>query len=146
MPSEPFSGAKIALLCQGQVLAYQRDAKPGIPWPGLWDLPGGGREGEETPLACALRETTEEFSLRIAPSSVVLARAYPGHAHTSLPTWFFVARVAPGTFDQVRFGDEGQRWAVLGTDAFIDHPAAVPHLQVRLRECLGALASQEDER
>lgn len=51
MPTlSPFSGAKIALLCDGQLLTYQRDDKPGIPWPGLWDLPGGGRESDESPL------------------------------------------------------------------------------------------------
>src|SRR5690606_34782771 len=48
MDSEAFSGAKIALVCGGRLVTYQRDAKPSIPWPGLWDLPGGGREGVET--------------------------------------------------------------------------------------------------
>src|SRR3546814_18606002 len=46
-----FSGAKIALTCGQRLVAYQRDVKPAIPWPGLWDLPGGGREGGETPEA-----------------------------------------------------------------------------------------------
>ncbi|MGC1332995.1 NUDIX domain-containing protein, partial [Pseudomonas sp.] len=52
-----FSGAKIALLCDDLILIYQRDDKPNIPWPGLWDLPGGGREDDETPLQTAVRET-----------------------------------------------------------------------------------------
>ncbi|WP_162869177.1 NUDIX domain-containing protein, partial [Escherichia coli] len=50
MTDRAFGGAKIALLCDGRLLVYQRDDKPGIPWPGMWDLPGGGRENGETPL------------------------------------------------------------------------------------------------
>lgn len=51
MDGEAFCGAKIALVCGDRLVAYRRDAKPSIPWPGLWDLPGGGREGEEMPVA-----------------------------------------------------------------------------------------------
>ncbi|MBD1551214.1 NUDIX hydrolase [Pseudomonas typographi] len=135
--SRAFSGAKIALLCDGQVLAYQRDAKPDIPWPGLWDLPGGGREGAESPLECALRETFEEFALTIDPATVSVGQVYPGRSAGALPTWFFIAHVGPGTFGQVRFGDEGQRWAVLPIGDFIARDDAVPHLQQRLRALLG---------
>jgi 8-oxo-dGTP diphosphatase len=56
-----FAGAKLAALVDGHILTYRRDHKPGIPWPGLIDLPGGGREGDESPSACVLRELQEEF-------------------------------------------------------------------------------------
>ena len=78
MDSEAFSGAKIALVCGRRLVTYRRDAKPSIPWPGLWDLPGGGREGAETPAECALREAQEEFGLVLAPDRVHWRRAYPG--------------------------------------------------------------------
>ena len=42
----PFSGAKIAVICEGHLLTYLRDDTPAIPWPGLWDLPGGASHGE----------------------------------------------------------------------------------------------------
>lgn len=133
MPTlSPFSGAKIALLCDGQLLTYQRDDKPGIPWPGLWDLPGGGREDDETPLACALRETREEFGLSLDPSWIVSTRVYPGQALDGLDSWFFVARVPAGTFDTIVFGDEGQRWEVMAAEAFLALEDAVRPLQVRL--------------
>ena len=48
-----FVGAKVALLCGDRILTYQRDTRPGLPWPGLWDLPGGGRE---------MSESAEQFS------------------------------------------------------------------------------------
>ena len=42
-----FSGAKTAVFLGSQLLVIQRDDIPDIPWPGRWDLPGGGREGDE---------------------------------------------------------------------------------------------------
>jgi len=131
-----FSGAKIALLCEGLILSYLRDHTPSIPWPGLWDLPGGGREGEETPLACALRETEEEFGLNIAPEHIVWTQVYSGQGLVGLDTWFFVAQVPPGTFANIRFGTEGQHWAVTTIEAFLANTSAIPHFQHRLREYL----------
>ena len=57
-------GAKLALFVGARLLVLHRDDRPGLLWPGFWDLPGGGREGAESPLDCALRETREEFGLR----------------------------------------------------------------------------------
>jgi len=131
-----FSGAKIALLCEGQILIYLRDDKPSIPWPGQWDLAGGGREGKETPLECAARETLEEFSLVLDPDWIEWERVYPGQGAGGLDTWFFVAHVPAGTFEQVVFGDEGQYWAVESVEAFLERDDAIARLQARLREYL----------
>jgi 8-oxo-dGTP diphosphatase len=130
----PFSGAKIAVIREGHLLTYLRDDIPAIPWPGLWDLPGGGREGDETPEQCALRETHEEFGLMLDPGWIVWKRVYPGQGVNGLDTWFFVARVPVGTFERVVFGDEGQRWEIRTVSAFLDMDQAIPRLQQRLRE------------
>ncbi|HEL0020985.1 TPA: 7,8-dihydro-8-oxoguanine-triphosphatase [Streptococcus equi subsp. zooepidemicus] len=36
-----FSGAKLALISNGKILTILRDAIPTIPYPNMWDLPGG---------------------------------------------------------------------------------------------------------
>jgi 8-oxo-dGTP diphosphatase len=136
----PFSGAKIALIDEATLLIYLRDDKPDIPWPGLWDLPGGGRENDETPLQCAQRETFEEFGLKVDPAWVVWTRVYHGQGVNGLDTWFFVAQVPPGTFDQVVFGDEGQRWQVVTVQDFLAMDNAVDRLQNRLREFVSGVA------
>lgn len=41
-----FSGAKIALFCEGKILTSLRDDFPDLPYAGFWDLPGDGREGD----------------------------------------------------------------------------------------------------
>ena len=66
-----FHGAKIAILWRDSVVSILRDDKPEIPFPNFWDLPGGGREGSETPVECVLRETEEELSLRLSTENLI---------------------------------------------------------------------------
>ena len=54
-----YTGCKIALIRDGRILTILRDDKPTIPWPNTWELPGGGREGDETPFECAARGVFE---------------------------------------------------------------------------------------
>ena len=131
-----FSGTKIALLHGSEVVAYLRDDKAGIPWPGMWDLPGGGREADETPVACALREVEEEFGLRIDPGRVRRLTRYAGMGVGGLDTWFCMADVSAEDIAMIRFGDEGQYWRMMPVDAFISHGNAVPVLQTRLKDML----------
>lgn len=137
--SSPFSGAKIGVLCEGKLLTYLRDDTSAIPWPGLWDLPGGGREGDETPLQCVLRETEEEFGLILDPAGIIWSRVYPGQGIGGLDTWFFVAEVPPCTFAKVVFGDEGQYWEITTVEAFLAKHDAIAPLQQRLREFLSSI-------
>ncbi len=46
---------------QGELLLYKRDNKPGIPFPGHWDLFGGHVEEGETPEEALVREVKEEL-------------------------------------------------------------------------------------
>ena len=131
----PFKGAKIALLYQGQLIAYQRDQKPDIPFPGMWDLPGGGREEGETPMECAIRETQEEFDITIDPEWIVWERHYPAPISTDPGSYFFVAKLEGG-FGPIRFGDEGQQWAIMPIAEFLDHSEVVESLKSRLRDYL----------
>lgn len=61
----PFDGAKLALYLGPQLAVILRDATPGLGFADHWDLPGGGREGRERPLDCALRECKEELGLQV---------------------------------------------------------------------------------
>ena len=136
MDNPDFGGAKIALLCGDNVLTYQRDDKADIPWPGCWDLPGGGREGDETPLQCVQRETREEFGLQIDVQQVSHGQRYEGVFPGYPPTWFMLGNITPEQIASIRFGDEGQRWQMMTIDSFIHHPQGISHLQQRLAQHL----------
>jgi 8-oxo-dGTP diphosphatase len=47
----------------GEFLLYLRDNKPGIPFPGYWDLIGGHIEEGETPEEALVREAREELDI-----------------------------------------------------------------------------------
>ena len=48
-----------------QVLLFLRDNIPTIPFPNMWDVPGGHVEPGEMPDACIVREMKEEMELEL---------------------------------------------------------------------------------
>ncbi|MHA7847742.1 NUDIX hydrolase [Serratia sp. D1N4] len=136
MIDHDFGGAKIALLCGDNVLVYQRDEKPGIPWPGCWDLPGGGREGGETPQQCVQRETLEEFGIRLPARQILWQQRYAGIYPGYPPTWFMIGEITLGQIAAIRFGEEGQRWQMMPVSEFVQHPQGIAHLRQRLADYL----------
>ena len=48
---------------QRQILLFLRDDIPQIPYPNMWDVPGGHVEDHETPEECIHREMKEEMDL-----------------------------------------------------------------------------------
>ena len=48
---------------QKEVLLFLRDDKPDIPFPNMWDVPGGHVDDGETPEECIVREMKEEMDL-----------------------------------------------------------------------------------
>jgi 8-oxo-dGTP diphosphatase len=131
-----FHGAKLALFIGEGLLVYLRDETPCIPWPGFWDLPGGGREGAESPVECVLRETHEEFGLSLAGDDLVYSRAEHASPGAGEASWFFAAHLPAAAGRQVRFGTEGQCWRLVKPAAYLRHLRAVPHLSARLRTYL----------
>ena len=133
----PFAGAKIAALLGGDLLAYRRDDTPEIPFPGLIDLPGGGREGDESPFDCALRELAEEFGITVAADRVHYSRAHLlGDGATV--SHFIAVRITGAEVAAVRFGDEGQDWALMPALDFVAEAEAVPRLREWLAQYLAA--------
>ncbi|PCJ08802.1 MAG: DNA mismatch repair protein MutT [Rhodobacteraceae bacterium] len=128
-----FSGAKLALFLGRDLLVILRDDNVDIPYPGHWDLPGGGREGDETPAQCALRETYEEVGLQLRQQDLVWAREY---SRPRGQVWFFAAHQPLALVDQIRFGSEGQSWKLMPPREYCTHPLAVPHFTIQLKDYL----------
>jgi 8-oxo-dGTP diphosphatase len=128
-----FAGAKLAALVDGHILTYRRDHKPGILWPGLIDLPGGGREGGESPAACVLRELDEEFGIALPGSRIWWARPFPALDAPGRTGWFFAAHITAADVAAIRFGDEGHSPTLLPVADFLAAADAVTPLQQRLR-------------
>ncbi len=127
-----FVGAKAAFFCEGAVLACLRDDHPGLSWAGHWDLPGGGREGDEGPEDCLLREMEEEFGLSLPPERLIWRRVFPSIMDANRASFFFGGHLTRAEIAAIRFGDEGQGWAVMPVAEFLGHGKAVPEMQRRV--------------
>jgi 8-oxo-dGTP diphosphatase len=130
--NEDFSGCKLAYIFNGLLLVYKRDNFSDIPFPGLWDFPGGGREGFESPEECVLRELQEEFSIIFPVSRFVYKKKVPSHSNKG-NSFFFVAQGEQSEIDSISFGNEGQHWKLMPIDEYLSHPEAIPALITRLK-------------
>lgn len=85
-----------------RVLLFLRDDLPQIPYPGMWDVPGGHVEAGETPRECIVREIREEMGLALADFDLFCVREFADRIeHTFWKPWDL-------DIDRIRL-TEGQR-------------------------------------
>lgn len=131
-----FSGCKIALLCDDKLLTILRDDISTIPWPNMWELPGGGREDEETPFECVQREVFEELGLKLEEAEIAWAKEYQGMLDPDKTSIFMVGAITQEEFACIIFGDEGQTYQMMDVSQFLSDKKVIPRLQARLRDYL----------
>ena len=138
--SEDFDGAKVALFLGDRLIVIRRDDKPDIPYPDMWDFPGGGRDPGETPFQTVAREAHEEVGL-ILPPAAVMWQHRARRASDGLIIWYFVARLPPSAETDVVFGDEGQFWRMADVNEVLQWPDVAGALQQRLALWLSGAAA-----
>ena len=131
-----FQGCKIALFCGDRILTILRDDKTTIPWPDMWELPGGGREGDESPFECAAREVYEELGIHLNVNCLLWSKVYPSMLFEGRQSVFMVGQLSQELFDSTTFGDEGQAYKLMSIEEFLTSSQVVPQLQGRLRDYL----------
>ena len=131
-----FTGCKIALLCGDSDLTILRDDKSSIPWPNMWELPGGGCEGDESPFECAAREVYEELGIHLTEDCLLWSKVYPSMLFERKQSVFMVSQLSQEQFGNIIFGDEGQAYKLMNIEEFLTSSQVVPQLQGRLRDYL----------
>lgn len=131
-----FTGCKIALFCGDKLLTILRDDKENIPWPNMWELPGGGCEGDESPFECAAREVFEELGIHLTEDNLLGSKVYPSMLFERKQSVFMVSQLSQEQFDSIVFGDEGQGYKLMSIDEFLGSDKVVPQLQERLKDYL----------
>ena len=131
-----FSGWKIALICDDKLLTILRDDFSTSPWPNMWELPGGGREGEETPFECVQREVFEELGLKLEEADILWAKEYQGMLDPDKISIFMVGTITQEECTIIAFGDEGQAYQMMDVSQFLADDKVIPQLQDRLRDYL----------
>ena len=133
---EDFVGVKVALYFGNKLVVFLRDDKPGLRFANMWDFPGGGREGAESPVECAQREIEEEFGIKVASLAFTWTKEYPAMHEPNRRAYFMVAHLSREQFDAIQFGDEGQRWQLMTPEEFLLREDIVPYLRGRLGDYL----------
>ena len=131
-----FSGCKIALMCDDKLLTILRDDILTIPWSNMWELPGGGREGEETPFECVQREVFEELGLKLEEAAILWAKEYQGMVDPDTTSIFMVGTISQEECASIIFGDEGQAYQMMDVSQFLADEKVIPQLQDRLSDYL----------
>lgn len=131
-----FTGCKITLIYRDKILTILRDDKEDIPWPNMWELPGGGREEDETPFECVAREVYEELNIQLSKDDVIWSRLYPSMLDENKKSVFLVGKLTQEQFESIIFGDEGQSYKLVSIEEFLTSDRVVPQLQGRLRDYL----------
>ena len=143
-PGMEFSGAKLVCLIGGRLLTLLRDDRPDIVFPNHWDMPGGGREGAESPEGSVLREAREEVGLDLAPAALVWRAVFESLTEPGTDALWFAAELPGRAEAKITFGDEGQCWALMAPRDWFAHPRAIAHFKPRGRAALTALRGSQD--
>ena len=134
-----FNGVKAALYHNGKLLVYLRDNKPDLRFANMWDFFGGGREGNESPVECIIREVNEELEIKLLPEQISFQKFFPAMYDSQQKAYFMVAHLTDENMRHLRFGSEGQEYAFMTVDEFMQHSAAIPFLKERLQTYLDYL-------
>lgn len=131
-------GASIALVTQTElgrcVLAVQRTDTPDIPYPGCWEVPGGGAEPGEPAVRCARREFFEETGIKV-PEEALVWQSLRRTARGTMPqNAFFVAEMKFDTLPTLSLSNEAQAGCFMPIAAFCGHPQAVRGHAIRLAD------------
>ncbi|MTV88267.1 NUDIX domain-containing protein, partial [Streptococcus pneumoniae] len=98
------------------------------------ELPGGGREGDESPFECAEREVYEELGIHLTEDCLLWSKVYPSMLFEGKESVFLVGKLAQEQFDKIVFGDEGQGYKLMSIEEFLGSDKVVPQLQDRVRD------------
>lgn len=131
-----FTGCKIALFCEDRILTILRDDKSNIPYPNTWELPGGGREGDESPFECVAREVYEELGIHLTGDCLLWSKVYPSMLFEGKESVFLVGKLRKEQYDKIVFGDEGQGYQLMKVEEFLTSSEVIPQLQDRLKDYL----------
>jgi 8-oxo-dGTP diphosphatase len=130
-----FHGVKIAVMVGEKLLMHLRDDKPGLRFANMWDFPGGGREGVESPIECALREIKEEFEVTLTEDSFIWQKQYPAMHDPDAVAFFMVANAMESDIESIVL-HEGQGWKLFDVHEFFGREDVVPKLKQRFQDYL----------
>lgn len=136
-----FHGAKGMIYIGEKVLVYRRDEK--APQHKLKiDIPGGGREGNESAFETFVREVKEEFGLDITQEDICYARCYQSIMDPTKELYFLVAQLPAQAELNIVFGDEGVEYMLVTPEDFLNRPDGIVRQKERFTDYLNTIQNK----
>ncbi len=136
-----FVGAKGLIFIDDKIILFRRDTKTNN-FPLQVDLPGGGREGGESPWETFKRETEEEFGIEIKKEDVCFSKKYPSIFDATKEAYFIVVKPKNIEEKDIVFGDEGLGYVLMTPKEFVLLDDGVKRQQDKVDEYLNFLRKQ----
>ena len=99
-------------------------------------MPGGGREGNETPFDTFKREVKEEFGIELMKDDLLYSCPFQSYIDPSMVSFFIVTKPLKYTSADIRFGNEGTEWLVMTPDEFTHRTDGIERQQLRVKNYL----------
>lgn len=141
---QEFSGAKGLVMLGENTIVYRRSSDAPQAQ-NLIDLPGGGREGSESPYQTFAREVKEEFGLIIGPKDIIYGRRYQGKQNQGHFGYHLVAQLPASTESQIHYGNEGVGYTLMSLNDYLNRADAWAVYQERTRDYLAAISSSSQK-
>ena len=131
-------GVKGLVFIGEKLLIYRRDNNA-PKYPMMLDVPGGGKEGNETPFETFKRELKEEFGLDIILENIIYARRYASIYDIGKFGWYTVARLTAEQEGKIEFGNEGTEFMLMEPSEYLSQTDVWPVYQQRARDYFTSL-------
>jgi 8-oxo-dGTP diphosphatase len=133
-----FNGTKGLVFIGDKIIVYRRDTKTSS-FPLQIDLPGGGRENNESPFETFKREVREEFGLTIEREDISYSKKYQSILDPSKEAFFMATRPLNTEEKDIIFGDEGLEFFLISPQDFVNLKDGVKRQQDKVAEYLRGL-------
>lgn len=133
-----FHGVKGLVFIKDKIVVFRRDTKT-TNFPLQVDLPGGGRENNESPFETFKREVMEEFGIYLEKDDVISSKKYQSVLDPSKEAYFIITKSLNITEQDIVFGDEGLEYFLMTPQDYVNLNDGVKRQQNKVVEYLNGL-------
>lgn len=126
-----FHGVKGLIRVADKIIVVRRDTKT-MKYQLQLDLPGGGREGNESPFETLKREIRETLGINLGPDDIAFSVRYDNPSGHAQDTFFLVTKELTLDPHKINFGEKGLMYSFMTMHEFIKRPDAVEKQKGRI--------------
>ncbi len=133
-----FHGVKGLVFIGDKIVVFRRDTKT-TNFPLQVDLPGGGRENNESPFQTFRREVMEEFGISVEKEDVLSSKKYQSVLDPNKEAYFIITKPLDITETDIVFGDEGLEYFLISPQDFVNLKDGVKRQQDKVADYLSSM-------